>query len=401
MLGRLLRRFSSEPGFMYAWGDAYNLRLGQDHHIDPLFTPTRIQLRTRLFLGVNDMAIPLHQDSLILYEDLPNRFVKAATGPFHCALLSEKGELYTFGENDFKKLGHNRHNAWLPTKLPFGFSRVVDAACGYDFSLALTQEGAVFSWGYGGEAISFWKAVFYTERPGALGQGDYGNYSTPTLVEALKSVKVAEVHAGYEHALVRSDEGQVFVWGNNEFGGLGLPGVANLTLPREVRLPCAVKQVSAARNYCAALGVTGEVFVWGENSHGQLGVPEKMVEQPRKVAEGVDWLEAGECCLALVSDRRLRVSGLEQLQMQEFELPARPVSVSCGDEFFAAVLSSGLVYHYGGLFKNRRSCFFLRRPTQLEVVERSFFPTKVLRLFGKYSYHLALLEASALQPVED
>jgi len=401
MLGRHLRRFSSEPGFMYAWGDSYHLKLGQDHHIDPLLTPTRIQLRTRLFIGENLRFFPLHPASQILCEDLHDRFIKAATGPFHCALLSEKGELYTFGDNDFHKLGHTRANYWLPTKLPFGFHRMVDAACGYDFSIALAQDGSVFTWGYGGEAINFWKAVFYTERPGALGQGDYGNYSTPTLVEALKAVKVEEVQAGYEHALVRSTEGQVFVWGNNEFGGLGLPGVRNLTLPQEVHLPCAIKQISAARNYCAALGITGEVFVWGENSHGQLGVSEQFLEKPRKVAEGVDWMEAGESCLALVSDRSVRVSGLEQLQMREFALPARPKSITCGDEFFAVTLSSGLTYHYGGLFKDKRSCFVLRRPTELEVVERSFFPTKVLRLFGKYSYHLALLEASALLPVED
>lgn len=386
---------------MYAWGDSYHLKLGQENHRDPLFAPTRIQLRTRVFVGENSGLFAVPPDSLILKEDLHDRFIKAATGPFHCALLSEKGDLYTFGDNNFKKLGHNRRNYWLPTKLPFGFQRVVDAACGYDFSMALTQDGSVFTWGYGGEAINFWKAVFYTERPGALGQGDYGNYNTPTLVEALKDVKVAEVQAGYEHALVRSEEGQVFVWGNNEFAGLGFPGVVNFTLPKEVPLPCAIKQISAARNYNAALGITGEVFVWGENSHGQLGVSEKVVERPRKVAEGVDWMEAGEGCLALVSDRSLRVSGLEQLQMREFALPARPVSVSCGDEFFAATLSSGLVYHYGGLFKDKRSFFVLRRPTQLEAVERSFFPTKVMRLFGKYSYHLALLEASALQPAED
>jgi alpha-tubulin suppressor-like RCC1 family protein len=80
------------------------------------------------------------------------KFVHAATGRSHSLLVSAKGRVYSAGENKAQQLGHALNNqkdqpyfalvSELPSDLHF-----VKVACGVDFSLALTKDGQVWSWG--------------------------------------------------------------------------------------------------------------------------------------------------------------------------------------------------------------------------------------------------------------
>ncbi|XP_070618383.1 RCC1 domain-containing protein 1 isoform X1 [Erythrolamprus reginae] len=92
----------------------------------------------------------------------------------------------------------------LPAALPA--RRLV---LGLEHALLLADGGALFSWGGG--------------RHGQLGHGDLESRREPRAVEALQGLAVAEAAAGGWHSAAISDAGDLYMWGWNEAGQLGLP----------------------------------------------------------------------------------------------------------------------------------------------------------------------------------
>ena len=72
----------------------------------------------------------------------------------------------------------------------FAGQRVIAVSLGGYHSLALTADGAVWSWGYGGS--------------GRLGHGDQQNQLLPKKVEALAGRRVVAVSAGGLHSVART-----------------------------------------------------------------------------------------------------------------------------------------------------------------------------------------------------
>jgi hypothetical protein len=142
------------------------------------------------------------------------------------------------------------------------------------------------------------------------------------------------------------------------------------------------------------------VIVWGSNTARQLASEGEAVRTPTKIDSEATLLEVGECSLAYVKKLNTVVlSGLERFQRQEFQFSATVTDLACGDEFLSVLTgkvhtANNITYHLGGLFESPPPHSFLRLPLSNEVkrVELSFFPSKVLKLFGKYSYCCALLE---------
>ncbi|VEL39243.1 unnamed protein product [Protopolystoma xenopodis] len=81
---------------------------------------------------------------------------------------------------------------------------------------------------------------------------------------------------GLEHSLALTATSQIFAWGTNSCGQLGL-GHANerpIAVPQLVAslngLP--IRQIAAGGNHSLVLTPSGAVYSWGANSHGQLGL---------------------------------------------------------------------------------------------------------------------------------
>lgn len=97
----------------------------------------------------------------------------------------------------------------------------------------------------------------------------------PSPLKALGSLAVAQVSCGSQHSIVLTQDGQVFTWGLDSRGQLGLgKGMPETTCPQQVRsvsdLPLV--QVAAGGEQSFGLSVSGSVFSWGSNSCGQLGL---------------------------------------------------------------------------------------------------------------------------------
>ncbi|KAG9480889.1 RCC1 domain-containing protein 1 isoform X2 [Eleutherodactylus coqui] len=85
-------------------------------------------------------------------------------------------------------------------------------ALGNEHAVLLTSDGKVLTWGSG--------------RHGQLGHGDVEDVSEPRVVEALHGLTVREVASGGWHTVSISESGDLYCWGWNESGQLGLPSKA-------------------------------------------------------------------------------------------------------------------------------------------------------------------------------
>lgn len=192
-------------GSLYTWGDAYHVKLGQ-LVTDPIYTPTKVTLESK---SPTRLETTEHTQAYLRRNERPlkKKFLKVATGPFHTACISEDYKLYTFGEDDFSKLGHTFYYPQLLGLVPaFQSTIVVDVACGADFTVVSTDDGKVYTWGYGGMSRSLLRTIFHKVPSGALGHGDLFNYSKPTLVEGLGDI--VQVAAGHHHTLALAGKGK-------------------------------------------------------------------------------------------------------------------------------------------------------------------------------------------------
>ena len=105
---------------------------------------------------------------------------KLCVGLRHSAVLSEDGKVYTYGNGNHGILGHGdektiAHNKAKPVQR-LENHKVVDIALGEYHSLALTEDGNLWSWGYGG------KKSWFNKEAGGLGHGDVESRFTPKKV---------------------------------------------------------------------------------------------------------------------------------------------------------------------------------------------------------------------------
>ena len=148
-------------------------------------------------------------------------------------------------------------------------------SAGVCHSLALTADGAVWSWGWG--------------YSGRLGHGDEETQLLPKKVEAFAGRRVVAVAAGGNHSLVVTASGAVWSWGWGGFGQLGHGDVQRQLLPKKVEAfasQCVVA-VSAGVYHSLAVTADGAVFAWGKGEDGCLGHGEDLSNQllPKKVEE--------------------------------------------------------------------------------------------------------------------
>lgn len=80
---------------------------------------------------------------------------------------------------------------------------------------------------------------------------------------------------GFNYSLVLDRKQNLFSFGNNEFGQLGIGTFDNQYSPQRVVLEGQVIAIASGGRHCMALTDTGRLFAWGANENGQLGLGTK------------------------------------------------------------------------------------------------------------------------------
>ncbi|XP_057693752.1 probable E3 ubiquitin-protein ligase HERC1 isoform X3 [Corythoichthys intestinalis] len=203
--------------------------------------------------------------------------VCVSAGYRHSAAVSEDGELYTWGEGDFGRLGHGDSNSRNIPTLVKDISNVGEVSCGSSHTIALSKDGRTV-WSFGGG------------DNGKLGHGDTNRVYKPKVVEALQGMFIRKVCAGSQSSLALTSTGQVYAWGCGACLGCG-SSEATALRPKliEELATTRVVDISIGDSHCLALSHDNEVFAWGNNSMGQCGQGNSTgpITKPRKIV-GLD-----------------------------------------------------------------------------------------------------------------
>ncbi|KAI9908408.1 hypothetical protein PsorP6_004336 [Peronosclerospora sorghi] len=209
----------------------------------------------------------------------------------------------------------------FPKQLESLLEEVIAVSCGSRHTMALTANGAVYSWGWG--------------SMGQLGHGDLKCINVPKKIVFFEEDKliVNYISSGGCHSAAVTKDGTLYMWGETHWGQLGLPmefQASHESLPVKCSLPIDDSQehivkVSCGGTHTAALTNLGRVFAWGRGDSGQLGI-------------GSAWLkDTNDESLMGVSSPHL-LHGFDGDKV---------VQVACGAFHSAAVTEKGHVYSWG------------------------------------------------------
>jgi len=152
------------------------------------------------------------------------KVVGVSVGDIHTAAWTDAGELFTFGAGYYGQLGHGggEHAQELSPRLVEALAgkKVVGVSVGDIHTAAWTEAGELFTFGEG----------YY----GKLGHGGEEGELLPRLVEALAGKIVVGASAGVCHTAVWNEAGELFTVGLGECGRLGHGGEENEYVPRLV-----------------------------------------------------------------------------------------------------------------------------------------------------------------------
>lgn len=204
--------------------------------------------------------------------------VKVAAGRAHQLALAKDGTVYALGNNAYGQCGRNiikgedYFNAPVINRIrDLGGPEdlVKDVDCGQDHSFFLTESGKLYSCGWSDD--------------GQTGQGKFGLVSSPSIVGGdLKGERISKVTGSSDTVLALNDKGEVFGWGNTEYGQLAADSDANPQINMPTHLAflknCGkIVDIAAGGSYCLVLNENGDVFSWG---YGMLGFGPEIVHQP-------------------------------------------------------------------------------------------------------------------------
>lgn len=286
-----------DAGKLYTWGTGSYGRLGSGQETDQL--------------------VPVIVETLAKVK-----MMTVSCGAFHTCTVSLEGEMYVFGGGLYGKLGNeSEENCILPGKL-LGDDQVsgnsyTQVACGTFHTVAVNEEGACLSWGFGGHGrlgigsaeqrrkpvpvhggflkslitgsssqrfvrsiMNISDSLMKQKRKGGSGGGAGGAGGAPggadKFLDDESPTKIVSVAAGAKHSLYMTVEGHVYSWGSDENGQCGQERDAGQGphIPEQVKAHIGglrVVGIACGAEHSLCVTARGDVYTWGQGSSGQLG----------------------------------------------------------------------------------------------------------------------------------
>jgi alpha-tubulin suppressor-like RCC1 family protein len=212
--------------------------------------------------------------------------VALAAGDRHMLVARDDGSLWSSGMNDCGQLGREDDSAYADhfRQVP-GMSNIVAVAAGMRSSMALDTGGVVFTWGnlsnplfssptsppVAGNPYCPYQDIEWAGHRLSGARDDY-----PREVASLPRIR--QIATYYASDLALDSKGQVWGWGFNTCGQLGVnPGQGPdrieyyIEHPRRIEGLPPIQAIASGKRHSLALDGDGRVWAWGENADSELG----------------------------------------------------------------------------------------------------------------------------------
>ncbi|MFA6961193.1 MAG: fibronectin type III domain-containing protein [Opitutaceae bacterium] len=271
-----------------------------------------------------------------------------AAGEAHSLALKQDGTVWSWGRNTSGELGQgNNLEILYPTRIE-SLTGMIAISAGLNFSLALKADGTVWAWGYNGS--------------GQLGDGTTTQRLVPVAVPGLTGV--VAIAAGANYSLALKSDGTVWAWGDNGYSQLGDGTQIQRLSPVQVSGLTGVIAIVGSQDCSLALKSDGTVWAWGYNNYGQFGTNYNPSTSSTPIQSGVIInvvsIAAGDLhVLALKADGSVWAWGnngygqLGNTSTNSSGLPGavvlsgKYVAISAGGYNSAALKSDGTLYTWG------------------------------------------------------
>ncbi|XP_066105925.1 X-linked retinitis pigmentosa GTPase regulator isoform X2 [Saccopteryx bilineata] len=349
--------------------------LGLKNYIRPSRTapavfPAQVQIpHIGLGMGEPEEAVP---DSGAVFtfgktkfdENIPSKFwfknnipAYVECGDEHSAIITGNNKLYMFGSNNWGQLGLGSNSAVCkPTCVKaLKTEKVKLAACGRNHTLVLTEESKVYAAGGNTE--------------GQLGLGDTDDRNTFHLIQFFTSqYQLKQLSAGANISAALTEDGKLFMWGDNSEGQIGLNNISYVCVPQEVTVGKPIAWISCGYYHSAFVTMEGELYTFGESEYGKLGLPKQLLmncKVPQLVPgipEKVIQVACGGGHTVVLTEKAVYTFGLGQFgqlghgtfvfeiaepKIIETVMDQKVTSISCGENHTALITDIGRIYTFG------------------------------------------------------
>ena len=223
---------------------------------------------TNQVAGTSSASIPFHVDQFVESAKFfsTKRPIDVAIGYYHACFLFDDGRLSCSGYNYQGQLGigepsqspHNEPTP-VPVAMPHGVT-IKSVKTGWDSTCAIDTNSQVWCWGDNSN-----QKLNVESTDGYV----YG----PELVQFQHNINAVELAVGRNHQCILDDMSDIYCWGYNSYGQLGLGNFTSyVRTPAKVTLPSGLVPVSvqARSDFSCMLTTEQSVYCWGQNN-GHLG----------------------------------------------------------------------------------------------------------------------------------
>jgi len=186
----------------------------------------------------------------------------------HTCAVKTDGSLWCWGGNDRGQLGDGTNVGKVIPKRIFA-SGVKKVSAGAKYTCAIKNDSSLWCWG--------------ENNTGQLGLGIIGGYYTiPQFItdDVIKVSTTAGLSWGAGHTCAVKSDGSIFCWGNNSYGQLGNGSFGNnipspssdIYLDAFYNRLTDIYYVSVGNSHTCAVDNKNQIWCWGNNYYGQLGI---------------------------------------------------------------------------------------------------------------------------------
>jgi len=308
--GAMTTYILSTEGNVYSFGCSDNGALGHEESISAKIIP--LKFKAIGISGGDCHGIAYNRENLAFWGQFRNKngkigkayteptyfnnkninnefYKKAISGTNHVLILTEKKNIFGFGNNEFGQLGVSPEKIFHHFQMnKFCEKNVEDISTGDEHSFLIKNENGrriLKSWGL--------------NNNGQLGIGSFAtnneqnaNIYVPTKVifPGLFNISIKKVTGGSSTSLCLTEDNRVFVWGLNDFNLLGLKDKSKIIpSPKEIEFfnkylnpNNEVDDIHASFQYFYANNKkTNNVYSWGSGDSFVLGnIKEKAETTP-------------------------------------------------------------------------------------------------------------------------